>query len=302
MEKLDIRAPSTAPAVVTAIRALDALTSLHGSATLDELTRVLDEPRSSVHRILNTLVENELLQRPGQRGGYRMGPKVMTWGSTFLQAVNIIDEFRAVAAPVVARLDETMQLAVLDWPDVVFVAHLDSRRPVRLATEVGRRLPAHATAAGKVLLAFSGCRGRQISPCGDAQAHEEDCDLGRRAGSPADQDPAPGLGRSQPGGLRELDVPGCAHPQLRWPGGGRDDYLRAGTIAQALLPPAARKRAPRRLQTSSPARSGRLSLADPGLSPQAGPDHHGRAVPTERACHAARTQVAPRHCQAGDTI
>lgn len=156
MEKLDIRAPSTAPAVVTAIRALDALTSLHGSATLDELTRVLDEPRSSVHRILNTLVENELLQRPGQRGGYRMGPKVMTWGSTFLQAVNIIDEFRVVAAPVVARLDETMQLAVLDWPDVVFVAHLDSHRPVRLATEVGRRLPAHATAAGKVLLAFTG--------------------------------------------------------------------------------------------------------------------------------------------------
>ncbi len=156
MEKLDIRMSSTAPAVVTAIRALDALTSLQGSATLDELTRLLDEPRSSVHRILNTLVETDLLQRPGQRGGYRMGPKVMTWGSTFLRAVNLIDEFRTVAAPIVARVDETMQLAVLDWPDVVFVAYLDSKRPVRLAAEVGRRLPAHATAAGKVLLAFSG--------------------------------------------------------------------------------------------------------------------------------------------------
>jgi IclR family transcriptional regulator, KDG regulon repressor len=156
VDRLDTRTPSTAPAVVTAIRALDALTSLHGSATLDELTRVLDEPRSSVHRILNTLVENELLQRPGQRGGYRMGPKVMTWSSTFLGAVNVIDEFRVVAAPIVARIDETMQLAVLDWPDIVFVAYLDSQRPVRLATAVGRRLPAHATAAGKILLAFSG--------------------------------------------------------------------------------------------------------------------------------------------------
>ena len=156
MEKLDIRAPSTAPAVVTAIRALDALTSLHGSATLDELTRVLNEPRSSVHRILNTLVASELLQRPSQRGGYRMGPKIMTWSSTFLRAVNLIDEFRVVASPIVARVDETMQLAVLDFPDVVFVAYLDSKRPVRLAAEVGRRLPAHATAAGKVLLAFSG--------------------------------------------------------------------------------------------------------------------------------------------------
>ena len=59
-----------------------------------------------------------------------MGPKVMTWGSSFLRAVNLIDEFRTVATPIVARIDETMQLAVLDWPDVVFVSHVDSKRPV----------------------------------------------------------------------------------------------------------------------------------------------------------------------------
>jgi DNA-binding IclR family transcriptional regulator len=156
LEKLDIRAASTAPAVVTAIRVIDALAALQGSASLDELTHAINEPRSSVHRILNTLVESELLQRPGPRGGYRMGPKVMTWGSSFLRAVNLIDEFRAVATPIVDRIDETMQLAVLDWPDVVFLSHVDSTRPVRLVTEVGRRLPAHATAVGKALLAFSG--------------------------------------------------------------------------------------------------------------------------------------------------
>ena len=156
MEKLDIHTASTAPAVVTAVRVLDALSAFQGAATLDELTQAINEPRSSVHRILNTLVEGELLQRPGQRGGYRMGPKVMSWGSAFLRAVNLVDEFRSVATPIVARIDETMQLAVLDWPDVVFVAYVDSQRPVRLVTEVGRRLPAHATAVGKALLAFSG--------------------------------------------------------------------------------------------------------------------------------------------------
>lgn len=156
MAKLEIRGAATAPAVTTAIRVLDALAEFQGSATLDELTQAIGEPRSSVHRILNTLVGGELLQRPGPRGGYRIGPKVMTWGSSFLRGVNLIDEFRAVAVPIVGRIDETMQLAVLDWPDVVFVAHVDSNRPVRLATEVGRRLPAHATAVGKALMAFSG--------------------------------------------------------------------------------------------------------------------------------------------------
>jgi IclR family acetate operon transcriptional repressor len=156
VEKVAIHTASTAPAVVTAVRVIDALAAFHGSATLDQLTRAIDEPRSSVHRILNTLVETEVLERPGQRGGYRMGPKVMTWGSSFLRAVNLIDAFHEVAAPIVARINETMQLAVLDWPDVVFVAYVDSKRPVRLATEVGRRLPAYATAVGKTMLAFSG--------------------------------------------------------------------------------------------------------------------------------------------------
>jgi DNA-binding IclR family transcriptional regulator len=139
---------------VTAVRVLDVLATCQGSASLDELTKALGEPRSSVHRILNTLVESDLLQRPRLRGGYRIGPKAMTWGSAFLNSVNLVDEFRAVAEPAVARINETMQLAVLDLPDVVFVAHVDSNRAVRLATAVGRRLPAHATAAGKVLLAF----------------------------------------------------------------------------------------------------------------------------------------------------
>lgn len=38
---------------------------------------------------------------------------------------------------------------------MTFLAFVDTDRPVRLATQVGRRLPAHASAAGKVLLAFS---------------------------------------------------------------------------------------------------------------------------------------------------
>jgi len=137
-------------------RLVDALAAFQGSATLDELTQAIDEPRSSVHRILSTLVESDVLQRPGPRDGYRMGAKMITWGSSFVRAVNLIDECRSVAAPIVARFDETMQLAVLDWPDVVFVSHVDSKRPVRLVAEVGRRLPAHATAVRKALLAFSG--------------------------------------------------------------------------------------------------------------------------------------------------
>ncbi len=263
MEKLDIRAASTAPAVVTAIRVIDALAALQGSASLDELTHAIDEPRSSVHRILNTLVESELLQRPGPRGGYRMGPKVMTWGSSFLRAVNLIDEFRAVVTPIVDRIDETMQLAVLDWPDVVFLSHVDSTRPVRLVTEVGPPSPGARDGRRQGPARFlRHLGGRLVPPPRDAAAHAAHRDDGRRAGTSAREGAAPGMGRGEPGVLGEPDLPGGAGACLRRPRHSRDDDLRPGAFLEALGSPSARARAPRRVHRAlAPARRrGRFSI------------------------------------------
>src|SRR5258708_38958392 len=52
-----------------------------------------------------------------------------------------------------AELDETVNLVVLDGPDALFLDGVQSRQPVRVATRTGARLPAYATAGGKVLLA-----------------------------------------------------------------------------------------------------------------------------------------------------
>ena len=79
--------------------------------------------------------------------------ELVDWGSAYLRTVDLFEEFQTVARPVVADINETLQLAVLDFPDVVFVAKVDSSRQVRLVTEIGRRIPAYASAAGKVLLA-----------------------------------------------------------------------------------------------------------------------------------------------------
>lgn len=144
---------SPAPAVATAAHLLDALADHGGPATLDELTSKVGEPRSSVHRILTTLVNERVVYRAEPRGGYRLGPRLVDWGSAYLRTIDLFEEFQRVARPVVGDINETLQLAVLDWPDVVFVARVDSTRQVRLVTEIGRRIPAYASAAGKVLLA-----------------------------------------------------------------------------------------------------------------------------------------------------
>ncbi len=144
-----------APSVMLASQILTALASRPGASTLDELASAVGQPRSSVHRVLNTLVHEEFVVRVGVRGGYSLGSKLTRLGAAYLRDFDIVEQFRAVAAPIVWEINETMQLAVLDWPSAIFIGHVDSRRRVRVATEIGGRLPANATAVGKALLAFS---------------------------------------------------------------------------------------------------------------------------------------------------
>ncbi|KAG1232174.1 hypothetical protein G6F68_019144 [Rhizopus microsporus] len=77
----------------------------------------------------------------------------MALGFAYLRHDGLQAAFHEAASDFVARCNEVVQLAVLDGFDVVYIAREDARRPVRLVSELGMRLPAHACALGKALLA-----------------------------------------------------------------------------------------------------------------------------------------------------
>lgn len=147
--------PSSSRAVATAFHILDLLVRRPDGARLSELSRELGVPKSTALRILVTLCEIGVV-RQGATKTYRIGPRLLDYAKAPLGLEpDMVREFYRIARPIHAELNETIQLAVLSAPDVTFLAHLDSTRAVRLVTHVGRRLPAHATATGKAILAFS---------------------------------------------------------------------------------------------------------------------------------------------------
>jgi DNA-binding IclR family transcriptional regulator len=74
-------------------------------------------------------------------------------GSVFADQLDLAHEAREAAQTVAADCDETVHVAVLDGADVVYIAKVDSTHPVRMVSAAGRRLPAHCTGVGKMLLA-----------------------------------------------------------------------------------------------------------------------------------------------------
>lgn len=142
--------------VVPAVsRALDILELfLDGPAlSAPDITERLGLPRTTVHELITTLVERSyLVPEPGQPTRYRLGMRPFQLGSAFAERLDLAHEAREVAERVAAECDETVHVAVLDGTYVVYIAKADSTHPVRMVSAVGRRLPAHCTGVGKMLL------------------------------------------------------------------------------------------------------------------------------------------------------
>lgn len=133
-------------------------------ARIREISEALDMPRSSAHALLRTLMTQGWVRADDTGTLYGIGVRALLVGTSYLDG----DPYLPTIAPFLDdlrdELDETFHLGRLDGLDVVYLATRESRRYRRTASRVGRRLPAHATALGKALLAdrFGSERDRHV--------------------------------------------------------------------------------------------------------------------------------------------
>lgn len=155
IEPVAIRAEeegSLAPAVTRAAAILELLAENGGvSAGPSELGRRLGLPKSSIANICGALADAGLVRRVGT--GFALGRKLAELGGAYLAAIDLVQEFYDACHELETGSDETIQLAVLDGVEMTYLARHDGRQPVRLTSQIGRRLPASVTATGKAALA-----------------------------------------------------------------------------------------------------------------------------------------------------
>ncbi|TNC26103.1 IclR family transcriptional regulator [Amycolatopsis alkalitolerans] len=146
--------PRLVPAVQRAADVLELFLGPDARLSAAEIVERLGLPRSTAHELLTTLAARRYLDREvGEETTYSLGPVLLELGSRYQRRLEFAKEADAAARSVAAQCGETVHVGVLDGLDVVYVSKIDSVHSVRLISEVGRRLPAHCTAVGKVLLA-----------------------------------------------------------------------------------------------------------------------------------------------------
>ena len=143
--------------VKSAGRTLDLLELLSKQRTgmsLADISHVLRIPKSSALQILRTLEAREYVARDRITSRFQLDVRVFALGRAYAEGMDLVREGQRVLAELSGTLDETCHLAVLAGRDVVYVAKEESSQPMRMVSAVGRRLPAHATGVGKILLSM----------------------------------------------------------------------------------------------------------------------------------------------------
>jgi DNA-binding IclR family transcriptional regulator len=87
---------------------------------------------------------------------FGLGVRALQVGAAYLDSDDAVGMVAGVLDGLAADVGETVHLGRLDGRYVVYLAKRESVHPLRLFSAIGRRLPAHATALGKVLLAARG--------------------------------------------------------------------------------------------------------------------------------------------------
>lgn len=136
----------------SAEKTLEVLEALAHHSRIADISVSTGMAKSTVHRILGTLVERGFAVTDG-RGEYSGGPRLLSLAGRFVQRMDIAERVNPQLRELQRATGWTVHLALLSGDEAVYVAKVEGSKPYHLASRVGMSLHLHCTSIGKAILA-----------------------------------------------------------------------------------------------------------------------------------------------------
>ncbi len=142
---------TTVQSVDRTFKIIEMLSKYPQGISISELSKVLELHKSTVHRLLQTLVELGYVSQKNE-GNYLLSYKLFEIGSS------IIDEYdlRQVARPSLSELrdltNEVVHLVIQDGSDIIYIDKYENNATIRMHSNIGKRMPMYCSSVGKAIL------------------------------------------------------------------------------------------------------------------------------------------------------
>jgi IclR family transcriptional regulator, KDG regulon repressor len=154
LELINLSDVTSVQSVDRALTILDILKENSRGYGVTELSNRLDVSKSTIHRLLMSLLKKGWVRQDKETEKYLLGLKLIEFGQTVSENLDI----RKLASPYLHHLaeitGETAHLVILDQHEIVYIDKIESTQTIRMFSQVGKRAPLHCTGVGKAILAF----------------------------------------------------------------------------------------------------------------------------------------------------
>lgn len=137
-----------------ALSILDLFDERNRELKITEISAKMQLHKSTVHSLLKTLQLHRYIEQDAESGKYRLGMRLLEKAQLLLQGFDI----REIARPHLMQLSQetgqTAHLVVLDGSEGVYIDKVEGAKAAIRYSRIGRRVPLHSSAVGKVLAAY----------------------------------------------------------------------------------------------------------------------------------------------------
>jgi len=120
--------------------------------TMTDIAQRASLPLSTTHRLLTTLQHERYVRFDNEQSQWMMGVQAFIIGNAFVRSRDIIATSRPFMMALMEKSGETVNLAVADQGECIYLAQVECRQMMRVQAKPGSRVPMHSSAVGKALL------------------------------------------------------------------------------------------------------------------------------------------------------
>lgn len=155
LEHLDSTMSGSVQSVERALAILELLGNADVHLGISEIAQSSKLPPSTAHRMLATLMELGYVEQNPETSKYTLGVRILQLRGAVIGHLTLGVHAMPVMKSLMNRVNETVHLAILNQGEVVYIERVEGLKTQGMYTRIGKRAPAHCTALGKVMLAFT---------------------------------------------------------------------------------------------------------------------------------------------------
>lgn len=145
---------SNLSSVDNALKVLECFTVDEPQKRVTQIATELNLAKSTVSRLLKTLLNSGYVKKDVETQKYSLGNKVLTLYSALMSNMEIVKEAHPILEALAKETHESVQLAEIEGSNVIYMEQIKSSYPIQIFAHIGRINPIHCTSSGKLLLAF----------------------------------------------------------------------------------------------------------------------------------------------------